>query len=113
MGLHIAFNRQTASIKMKAVLVLSLICTFQLSSASASIAGERFQEPECETMGGTCEGVNECIKGAPGNMVIAGKCVRQQFDKDAKYCCVKATGDGSGVISADEGIVGTPDEYDY
>ena len=32
---------------------------------------------------------------------------------DAKYCCVKATGDGSGVISADEGIVGTPDEYDY
>ena len=46
-------------------------------------------------------------------LFIAGKCVRQQFDKDAKYCCVKATGDGSGVISADEGIVGTPDEYDY
>ena len=46
-------------------------------------------------------------------MFIAGKCVRQQFDTDAKFCCVKATGDGSGVIAADAGIVGTPDEYDY
>ena len=31
-----------------------------------------FQEAPCETMGGTCEGVNECINGAPGNMVVAG-----------------------------------------
>merc|ERR1711956_173898 len=99
------------NIKMKAVLVLSLICVFQLSSAS--IAGERFQEPPCKDMGGTCEGVDECLNAAPGNMVVQGNCVRQQFDTDAKFCCVKTTGDGSGVISADEGIVGTPDEYDY
>ena len=32
-----------------------------------------FQEPACKTMGGTCEGVNECINGAPGNMVVKGK----------------------------------------
>ena len=44
--------------------------------------------------------------------MIAGKCVRQQFDVDAKYCCVKNPSDGSGVIAADAGIVGTPDEYD-
>ena len=45
--------------------------------------------------------------------MIAGKCVRQQFDVDAKYCCVKNPSDGSGVIAADAGIIGTPDEYDY
>ena len=31
-----------------------------------------FQEAACDTMGGTCEGVTECINGAPGNMIVAG-----------------------------------------
>ena len=40
--------------------------------------------------------------------MFAGKCVRQQFDVDAKFCCVKNPSDGSGVIVADAGIIGTP-----
>ena len=41
-------------------------------------------------------------------LLFAGKCVRQQFDVNAKFCCVKNPSDGSGVIVADEGMVGTP-----
>merc|ERR1712051_139958 len=99
---HTALNRQTSSIKMKAIIVLSLICVSQFSSAL--IAEKRDQEPECETMGGTCETKEECHK-TMGSMVVEGKCVRQQFDVDAKFCCVKSPGDGSGpgVIAADAG----------
>ena len=39
--------------------------------------------------------------------LFAGKCVHQQFDVDAKFCCIKNPSDGSGVIAADPGIVGT------
>ena len=46
-------------------------------------------------------------------LLFAGKFVRQEFDVDAKFCCVKIFSDGSGVIDADAVIVGTPDEYDY
>ena len=52
--------------------------------------------------------ISEDLKPKNKRLLIAGKCVRQQFDVDAKFCCVKNPSDGSGVIAADAGIVGTP-----
>merc|ERR1712129_415029 len=105
MGLNIDFNCQTASIIMKAVLVLSLICVFQISSALINPVGlKRNQEPPSEIIAATCEDVVECLQ-TTGNMVVAGKY--------GNVRCVKSPGDGSGVIAADAGIVGTPDKKDY
>ena len=49
--------------------------------------------------------ISEDLKPKNKRLLIAGKCVRQQFDVDAKFCCVKSPGDGSGpgVIAADAG----------
>merc|ERR1711935_772152 len=102
MGLNIDFNCQTASIKMKAVLVLSLICVSQISSALINPVvlpvQKRNQEPPSEIIAATCEDVVECLQ-TTGNMVVAGKY--------GNVRCVKSPGDGSGVIAADAGIVGT------
>merc|ERR1711935_273316 len=97
---NIDFNCQTASIKMKAVLVLSLICVSQMSSALINPVGleKRNQEPPSEIIAATCEDVVECLQ-TTGNMVVAGKY--------GNVRCVKSPGDGSGVIAADAGIVGT------
>ena len=35
--------------------------------------------------------------------LFAGKCVRQQFNANAKHCYLKNPSDGSGVIAADPG----------
>ena len=56
--------------------------------------------------------ISEDLKPKNKRSLFTGKCVRQQFDVDAKFCCVKNPSDGSGVIAADAGIVRTPDEYD-
>merc|ERR1712008_578907 len=96
---NIDFNCQTASIKMKAVLVLSLICVSQISSALINPV-----EPPSEIIAATCEDVVECLQ-TTGNMVVAGKY--------GNVRCVKSPGDVSGVIAADAGIVGTSDKKDY
>merc|ERR1712083_62508 len=88
--------------RMRAIIFLSLLFIIQISSSS--IVQGRFQEPECDTIGGECSNKDECKKA--GNWVVEFKCARQVSTESNIGCCVDPGNkpDGSGVIAADEGI---------
>merc|ERR1712083_208853 len=88
--------------RMRAIIFLSLLFIIQISSSS--IVQGRFQEPECDTIGGECSNKDECKKA--GNWVVEFKCSRQVSTELNIGCCIDPNNkpDGSGVIAADEGI---------